>query len=132
MDTYRRDRGSIVVGWLTKLIVALSVVGVILFDVVSVTVSHVSAVDDASEAATAAGFEWRATHDVQKAYDAALESLSSDAETIPVKSFTIDTVTGIVRLDVKRETQTMIARHIGPLKHFGVQTAHGESEPPTL
>jgi hypothetical protein len=131
MDTLRRDRGSIVIGWLTKLVVVLAVVGVILFDVISVSVARVSAEDDASQAAEAAGFEWRATHSVQQAYDAAVQSLPSDSESIPPKSFTIDSE-GTVRLTVKRVTRTMIANHIGPLKRFDVVVAHGESQRPTL
>ena len=131
MDTLGRDRGSIVIGWLTKLIVVLAVVGVMLFDGLSVTAARVGAADDANQAAQAAGFEWRNTHDVQQAYQAALDSLPSDSESIPPKSFVIDT-TGAVRLVVHRLTRTMLVQHIGPLKRFMVVTVHGESDPPTL
>lgn len=131
MDTHHRDRGSIVIGWMTKLVVVLAVLGVMLFDAVSVTVARVSAEDDASQAAEVAGFEWRSSHDVQRAYDAAVQSLPSDSERIPPKSFVIDSA-GTVRLAVKRTTQTMVAHHIGPLQRFDVVTAHGESEQPTL
>ena len=131
MDTLGRDRGSIVIGWLTKLIVVIAVVGVILFDVISVSAARLGAEDDASQAATAAGFEWRASHDIQTAYQAALNSLPSDSESIPPKSFVIDNA-GVVRLVVHRVTRTMLVQHIGPLKHFTVVTAHGESDPPTL
>src|SRR3954451_2911609 len=133
MDTLRRDRdrGSIVIGWLTKLVVVLAVVGVILFDVVSVSAARIGAEDDASKAAQAAGFEWRSSHDVQRAYEVAVENLPSDSETIPAKSFVIDNA-GSVRLVVHRETRTMLVQHIGPLKQYTVVTAHGESDPPTL
>ena len=132
MDTLHRDSGSIVIGWLTKLAVVLAVVGVALFDVVSVTAAGIGAEDDANSAASAAGFEWHNTHNVQSAYDAAVESLPSDSESIPVKSFVIDSA-GTVRLVVHRVTRTMLVQHIGPLeKRFGVVTAHGEAEQPTL
>ena len=131
MDTLGRDRGSIVIGWLTKLVVVLAVVGVIMFDVVSVSAARVGAEDDASQAAESAGFEWRSTHDVQQSYQAALDSLPSDSESIPAKSFVIDS-SGTVHLTVHRLTRTMLVQHIGPLKHFTVVTAHGVSEPPTL
>jgi hypothetical protein len=131
MDTLSRDRGSIVIGWLTKLIVVLAVVGVMLFDALSVSAARVGAEDDANQAAEAAGFEWCTTHDVQQAYQAALDALPSDSESIPAKSFVIDT-SGTVRLVVHRLTRTMIVQHIGPLKRFMVVTAHGESQPPTL
>lgn len=131
MDTFRRDRGSIVIGWMTKLIVVLAVVGVILFDVVSVTIARVSAEDDASQAAEVAGFEWRSSHNIQAAYDAAVQSLPSDRERIPARSFVIDSA-GTVHLVVKRVTSTMIAQHVGFLNRYDVVTAHGESHQPTL
>ena len=131
MDTHSRDRGSIVIGWLTKLIVVLAVLGVILFDVVSVSIARIGAEDDANDAASAAGFEWRATHNIQSAYDAAVHALPSDTESIPPKSFVIDSA-GTVHLTVKRVTRTMIAHRIGPLKQFDVVTAQGESQQPTL
>jgi hypothetical protein len=131
MDTHGRDRGSIVIGWLTKLSVALTVVGIIGFDTISVTAANIGAKDDANQAATAAGYAWSNTHNVQEAYEAALETLPSDTETIPPKSFSIDPA-GAVQLNVRRETTTMLVQHIGPLKHYRVVTAHGESDPPTL
>jgi len=131
MDMRSRDRGSIVIGWLTKLIVVLAVVGVILFDVVSVSAAHVGATDDANNAAEAAGYEWRTSHNIQQAYDAALQTLPSDSESIPPKSFVIDP-SGIVRLTVHRVTRTMLMEHIGPLKHYALVSANGESAPPSL
>jgi hypothetical protein len=131
MDTLRRDRGSIVIGWLTKLVVVLAVVGVILFDVVSVSAARIGAEDDASKVAQAAGFEWRTSHDIQRAYEVAVENLPTDTESIPAGSFSIDTA-GTVRLVVRRETRTMLVQHIGPLKQYRVVTAHGRSDPPTL
>ena len=131
MDTLSRDRGSIVIGWLTKLIVVLAVVGVIMFDVISVSAAHIGAEDDANQAAETAGYEWRSTHDVQQAYQAALDSLPSDSESIPAKSFVIAS-DGTVRLTVHRLARTMIAQRIGPFEHFIHVTANGVSEPPSL
>ncbi|MDQ1696487.1 MAG: hypothetical protein QOJ03_1840 [Frankiaceae bacterium] len=128
MDTDRRDRGSIVVGWLTKLVAVLAVLGVMLFDALSVTAAHLGAEDDASQAATAAQADYRTSHNVQTAYNAAVDSLSSDAETIPSQTFSIDS-TGTVRLVLERTTKTLIVHRIGPLKKYSTVTASGEASP---
>ena len=54
MNCTGRDSGSIVLGWLTKLVVVLLLVGVVLFDFVSVGVARMTASDDANTAAQAA------------------------------------------------------------------------------
>jgi hypothetical protein len=128
MDTVRRDSGSIVVGWLTKVAIAVAVVGVMLFDVLSVTAANLGASDDASQAATVAQAEWRNSHDVQVAYDAAVESLPSDSESISPSSFRIDP-DGTVHLVVRRDAKTVLVRHIGPLKHYANVHASGEASP---
>ncbi|MDT7802001.1 MAG: hypothetical protein QOI78_5434 [Actinomycetota bacterium] len=131
MDTVRRDCGSIVVGWLTKVVVVVAVLGVMLFDALSVTASHIGASDDASQAATAAQVEWRTSHNVQLAYNAAVESLPSTSESVPAKSFTVSS-DGTVHLMVRRTTRTLIVHHVGFLKKYEVVTAAGEASPVTL
>jgi hypothetical protein len=129
MDTARRDSGSVVIGWLTKLIVVVAVIGVMLFDVLSVTAARIGTSDDANQAATIAGNEWRTSHNAQLAYEAALDSLPSDSEDIPARSFVIGS-DGSVHLVVKRPVKTMLAHRIGPFKKYSVVTAHGEAAAP--
>jgi hypothetical protein len=131
MDTPCRDRGSIVIGWLTKLVVVVSIVGVMLFDVVSVSAAHIGATDDASQAATAAAAAWRSTHNVQSAYQAAVDSLTSDSERILTRGFVIDP-DGTVHLLLRRTAKTLLVHRIGPLQNYDVVTAKGQASPPTL
>ena len=130
MDAHGRDSGSIVIGWLAKLAIAIAVIGVMLFDALSMTAAHIGASDDASQAATVAGGEWRNSHNVQSAYDAAVQSLSSTSETIPASTFVID-ADGSVHLVLKRQVKTLVVEHIGPLKKYDVVTVHGEAAAPT-
>jgi hypothetical protein len=131
MDTARRDRGSIVIGWLTKLAVVLSLVGIALFDAVAVGVNHVSASDDANSAAEAAGASWRASHDIQAAYAAAVQSVTSDSERVLAHGFAIDP-DGTVHLLLRRETHTLVLHHVGPLKKYEFVVTAGTANPPTL
>ena len=131
MDTDRRDCGSIVAAWLIKLTVVIGVIGVMLFDVLSVTAAKVGAEDDASQVASAAQTEWRNSHNLQSAYNAAVAALDSASDRIVPSSFSIDPQ-GTVRLELRRTTKTLIVQHIGPLKSYRVVTVHGEADLPTL
>jgi hypothetical protein len=129
MDTRDRDRGSIVVGWLGKIAITLAIVGVALFDGVSVGVAHMNAQDDANAAASAANAEWSQTHDIQGAYNAAVDSISNSDETVLTKGFTIDQ-DGTVHLVLRRTATTLVMAKIGPLKKYTVFTVQGEATTP--
>ena len=129
MSRNRRDSGSIVLGWLTKLTVVLVLVGVVLFDFVAVGVARMSASDDANTAAQAASAEWAHSHNVQLAYDAAVEAITNPAEQVLVRGFTIGT-DGSAHLLLRRDVTTLVAYRIGPLKKYTTVTAHGEAIAP--
>jgi hypothetical protein len=125
----RCDRGSIVIGWLTKIVVVMAVAGVVLFDSGSIGVARLDAEDDANGAAQSAGFEWRDSHDLQAAYEAAVGSLASPDETILTRGFTIDP-DGTVHLVLRRNVPTLVTHRIGPLKSLTVVRVAGEATPP--
>ncbi|HEX5511395.1 MAG TPA: hypothetical protein VFX41_06745, partial [Actinomycetales bacterium] len=76
MDPVRRcpsrDTGDIVLGWLTKLVVVLSVVGLIAFDGISIATARLSVEDQATAAAREASRAFQQTRNVQAAYDTAV------------------------------------------------------------
>jgi Tfp pilus assembly protein PilX len=131
MATPRRDRGSIVLGWLTKLVVVLSFIGVVGFDTVSITACHLNGTDDANTAAEAAASAWQTSHgQIQAAYDAAEQTVVGNDEVILASTFTIDSA-GNVSLQLRRTATTLLTQHIGPLKHLIVVTVTGSASPPT-
>jgi hypothetical protein len=130
MDRTRADNGSIVIGWLTKLAVAIAIVGLTLFDTLSIGAARLGGKDDANTAAEAAAQDYRSSHNVDQAYQAALETLPSDTESIPAKTFVIQS-DGTVTLILDRKVNTLVARHIGFLKKYTLAVEHGESTPPT-
>jgi len=131
MTRNRRDSGSIVLGWLTKLMAVLLLVGVVLFDFVSVGVARMSASDDANTAAAAASDEWSHTHNVQLAYNAAVDAITNPAEHVLIRGFSVGP-DGSVGLLLRREATTLVAYRIGPLKKYTMVTAHGEASPPSV
>src|SRR5215218_5332062 len=68
------DRGDIVLGWLTRIVVVLGIAGLGLYDAISVGTTAVNLSDQANHAAREASESWAATDDVQAAFDAAVVS----------------------------------------------------------
>lgn len=131
MNSTCRDSGSIVVGWLTKLIVVLFLAGVVLFDFVSVGVARMTASDDANTAAQAAACDWWHEHNVQSAYAAAVAAIPSPAERVLTRGFQIES-DGSVQLLLRRDVTTLVAYRISPLKKYTVATEQGKAVPCTV
>jgi hypothetical protein len=103
------DRGGIVIGWLTKLTVALALVGVVLFDAISVGSTRATVADDGSYAAHQAADTWADTKDIQQAYASASAAAAeaNPANVVSTKGFTVDP-DGTVHLVISRTAHTMI------------------------
>jgi flagellar biosynthesis/type III secretory pathway M-ring protein FliF/YscJ len=130
MHAFGRDRGSIVIGWLVKVIVVLVVVCLIAFDAIAEVAGRLNASDDANNAASAAAASWQQEHNAQAAFQAAADSLTNDSEKILTKGFIIDP-DGTVHLVLKREVTTVLMARIGPLKKYTTVTEDGSAGPPT-
>jgi hypothetical protein len=103
------DRGGIVLGWLTRIVVVLGIAGLALFDAISVGTTAVNLTDQGSYAAREASEVWQTTHNVQKAYDAAVAAATEQnpANTVDTKTFRIDE-DNTVHLRIGREATTLI------------------------
>ncbi|MDT7546787.1 MAG: hypothetical protein QOE99_2897 [Actinomycetota bacterium] len=121
------DRGDVVLGWLTKLAVILGLLGVVAFDGISLAQARFQAADHATTAASAAADDYKANHDLQKAYNAAFATVSGN-DTIETKTFQVAT-DGTVTLRLHHEATTLILNHIGPLKHWADAVETGEGRP---
>ena len=119
------DRGDIVLGWLTRLVVVLAVLGLIAFDGVAVAQAHFQAADRASTAAVAAADEYRTSHNVQQAYNAAFATVSGD-DTIETTTFKV-APDGTVTLRLHHIATTLIIRHISALKGWAEAVETGEA-----
>ena len=87
-----RDRGDIVLGWLTKIVVVLGLAGLGFFDAISVAVTATTLSDQGRYAAREASAAWQQTGNVQQAYDAAVESATeaNPANSVDTQTFRID------------------------------------------
>ena len=121
------DNGSIVLGWLTKLVLAMALLGLIGFDGVALVKTNFTAADHASTAAAAGADTYRQTKNVQQAYDAAVAAVPGD--TIDPKKFLVNPATGSVHLTVTEEAVTLWVYRISPLKKYTIVRASADGQP---
>ncbi len=107
------DTGDIVVGWLVRLVASLAVVGVLVFDGVSLGVAHLEVSDDAATASRAASRAAEAGATTQAAYDAAWRAVAEDevGVELPVDGFAA-TADGTVTVTVQRTVPTLVLQYV--------------------
>ena len=125
-----RDRGDLVLAWLIKLSVTLAVIGLLLFDGVSIVVAKVGVQDDASLAAREAADAADRGADVQGAYDAAVEALADQASpsVVETSTFTI-APDGSATVTTTRTASTFFLKHVGLLDEWVKASATATAAP---
>ena len=96
-------------GAITRIVGCLAVIVVLFHDGVSLGLGQVAADQDAQIAVRAAAQNWAQNADVQESYDAAALAVAESGAEVDPDSFDIDVTTGLVTLEVTRETSTMMA-----------------------
>lgn len=109
----RDERGDIVLGWLTRLALSLTVLGVVGFDALSISSTRFSLDEHGASAAREAASTWGQTNDVQRAYDAAVATASDQNpdNRLDPKKFRIDP-DGTVHLNIERVAKTVAAHRL--------------------
>ena len=120
--------GGIVVGWLAKLAVGLGLLGLVAFDGIAVLSASFQAADQATIAAAAAADNYKSSHDVQVAYDAALAAVAGDNDTVETTTFRV-APDGHVTLRLRKVADTVWLQRIGPLDHLRHVSALGAGSP---
>ena len=122
------ERGDVVLGWLTKVVATLAVLGLIGFDAVSLGAARFRAEDSAHQAARAAAESFSTTKDMQKSYEAALDEVLDTGDTIDPAGFTISPQ-GAVTLTLRHEAATLLVEKIPPLREYAVVTLTATGRP---
>ncbi len=124
------DGGLIVVSGLMRVAVVLALFALVAFDAISVTSTAMRAADAADRAAVAGAASFHTTHDVQAAYQAAVDAVGDPLDLVPPDRFVVDP-DGTVHVTVIREATTMLLHHIGPLRHLAEVAQTGTGRPAT-
>ena len=113
------DRGGIVLGWLTRIVLFFAVAGLALFDAISIGTTAMTVADQGSFAALQASEDWQTSKSVQSAYNAAVAAAAKEnpADVIATDDFKID-ADGTVHLTVSRTATTLVVFRIGPIKSW--------------
>ena len=112
MRTERSDRGDIVIGWLTKILVVLTIFGVCAFEAVSIGLAHVRTQDPAGEAARVGSQQYQRTKNVDRAYLAAVAVAADKSGTIAPEEFFVEN-DGTVEVTVRREASSILLYRFG-------------------
>jgi len=117
-------------GWLVKIALVLTIVGVSAFDAIACASAHLTTTDDANAAASAASADYQLSHSVQSALSAAQDAITNDSEVLDPKSFSI-APDGSASLTIERKVTTLVAYRIGPFKKYTDIKVRGQATPPT-
>ena len=124
------ERGAIVVGWLTKVVAALAILGIGGYDAVAIGAARVTLTDDANAAAEAANLAWNDSRgNVQAAYNAAYVWAQQHGVEAPVDDFSVER-DGTIHLRLTKTTTTLVVHHIGPLKKYTTVSQPGTASTP--
>jgi hypothetical protein len=126
MRTNSSDSGAARVQVLTGWLVVLAILGVSAFDTFSVMSSRVSTENDAQSAAYAASSAWHNSRSVEAAYQAAVQTVAGNGETVLTQGFTID-LEGNVHLVLRSHVHGVLLDRIGPLKKYTVTLENGDA-----
>lgn len=122
VDGHGRERGDIVLGWLTRLTASLALLGLVGFDAVSLCAARFQAEEHAQQAARAAVESYAGSRDVQRSYDAALAVVAPSGDTIDVESYLIGS-DGSVTLRLRRKVATLLIEKVPPLRDWATTTS---------
>ena len=117
------DRGDIVLGWLTKLVVIIGLLGLVGFDGVSLAQARFQAADRATTAADAAADSFATTKTLQTAFNAAYAT-TRDGDVIETKTFTVEP-DGTVRLRLHHTATTLLLHRVKALQHYADAVGNG-------
>ncbi|HTY72756.1 MAG TPA: hypothetical protein VMI11_10085 [Actinomycetes bacterium] len=125
------DAGSIVIGWLTRIVLVAAVVGVVGYDAVSIGQGRVSTADEADQVAQDAHDTWSDTHSVDKAYTKARDEVAAHGDSIPPGGFSIQPTTGLVTVKVTHTVDTVLVKRFSFSRGWATMTATGQAQDQT-
>lgn len=130
MTRNARDDGAIVIGWLTKLVVLLSLLGLLAFDAIAVGLAYFTTADRAASAARVAAQACAASKgNVQAAYDAAAARALEHADTVSTVGFTCSRDGGAVSLRYTQTATTLVLHRFAAVAGWADVTATGTGVP---
>ena len=101
------EAGDVVLGWLTKVTIALTLLGVVGYELISLGVTRVNTQELAGEVARAGSEVWQKSRDGQQAYLAGSAVAAEAGATVAPTEFTVE-ADGTVVVTVCREASSLL------------------------
>lgn len=117
------ERGDIISGWLVKLTVSLALIGIAVFDLMSVLTTQVTLSDQAAGAAREAvdameQSDWRSAHPAAESF-----ALEEDASNVVDPAGVLVSQDGSATVTVQRTAATLVLFRLGPLADWADRSA---------
>jgi nitroimidazol reductase NimA-like FMN-containing flavoprotein (pyridoxamine 5'-phosphate oxidase superfamily) len=127
-SAFAGDGGSIVIGWLTRIVVVAAIVGVFGYDAVAIGEAKVHASDEADQIAQDAHDTWAATASVNAAYLTAKNEATTNGDSIVPGGFTIVPKTGLVTVTVRHTATTLLVKRFAFSRGWASMTGTGQAQ----
>ncbi|MCU1595852.1 MAG: hypothetical protein JWO12_3244 [Frankiales bacterium] len=124
----RDDAGLIVLGWMTKLVLTMAVLGLIAFDGISVLTATFSAADRATTYANDAAVLYRSNKNIDTTYAAIVAEAKANGDTVDIRTFSV-APDGNASLTMHHTAHTIWMDRVSFLKKYTTVTEHGEGSP---
>ncbi len=129
-----KNESGVIVSWLVRVVLLIAVIGIVLFDVGSIIVNTVSlsssAEDVAVDVSVTVGDSSTLVPD-ERIYDLATEVVADEANGVAgarvVRKGTGIDEEGIVHVRLRRRTDTIVTKFIGPLKKRTIAVVDGQA-----
>jgi hypothetical protein len=129
---FLHDQRGIIINWLLKLLLVLSIIGVIVFDTGSVVVNHFTLDSAANDAAIALSLAIETdefgTNDAQvveaaKTLIASDQTLAGDARVVARRTHVDEE--GVIHVTLRRTANTLVVQRVEAIRKWGIATTEG-------
>ena len=114
-------------GWLTRIALVLAVLGILAFDGIAVAQGHVVVATGADEAALAARDAYGPKHNLEGAYQAALDSLAAHGDVLVPNGFSFNAKTGTFTVTAQRSVDTIVFKYTGVTRDWATMQSTGQA-----
>jgi hypothetical protein len=124
-----RDQRGIVAAYMVKLILVITLIGIVLVEGGALVFSKLQAQDLAESAAVAGAASWWHTKNAATARQQAVLNVSDKTSRAKMTAFSLNT-DGTVSVSIRLRANTFLLQHIGFLERYTISRATATAQPP--
>jgi hypothetical protein len=125
-----RDQRGIVAAFMFRLILVLTLIGIVFVEGGAIVFSKLQAQDVAESAAVAGASSWWHTRSADSARKQAVFLMEDKSPRAKMTAFTLNPADGSVTVTVRLQANTILIQHVGFLEDYTVSRATATAQPP--